>query len=336
WMEEFHVDAIRVDAVASMLYRDYSREDGQWIPNRHGGRENLEAIAFLQRVNREIYARAPGAMTVAEESTAWPGVSSPVHDGGLGFGFKWNMGWMNDTLSYMSEAHEHRSWHHDKLTFGLLYAFSENFILPLSHDEVVHGKGSILGRMPGDWWQRRANLRAYYGFMWGHPGKKLLVMGQEFGQTHEWDHAATIDWAAAGSPDHDGIRRLVRDLNTVYRETPALHARDSEAGGFEWVDGGANEASVLSWIRHGREGDDPVLVIVNFSRFERTDWRFGAPCDGFWEEIVNTDAAPYGGTGRGNVGGVATSGGGEHGKPFGLTATLPPLSAIYLRHRPGR
>ncbi|MEM6972998.1 MAG: 1,4-alpha-glucan branching protein GlgB [Pseudomonadota bacterium] len=334
WMEEFHLDAIRVDAVASMLYRDYSRKEGEWVPNRHGGRENLEAIAFLQRVNSEVYARFPGAMTVAEESTAWPGVSAPVHDGGLGFGFKWNMGWMNDTLAYMGEAHEHRAHHHDKLTFGLLYAFSENFILPLSHDEVVHGKGSILGRMPGDWWQRRANLRAYYGFMWGHPGKKLLFMGQEFGQTTEWDHQTTIDWAAAETPDHDGIRRLVRDLNRLYRETPALHARDCVGEGFEWVDGGANEASVVAWLRHGPEGSEPVLVIANFSRFERHDWRFGVPREGHWDEILNTDAVAYGGTGRGNMGGVETSGPGEHGKPFGMTVTLPPLSALYFRFRP--
>ncbi|MEM6486844.1 MAG: 1,4-alpha-glucan branching protein GlgB [Pseudomonadota bacterium] len=332
WLEEFHIDALRVDAVASMLYRDYSRKDGEWVPNQHGGRENLEAIAFLQRTNTEVYAAHPSAMTVAEESTAWPGVSQPVDGGGLGFGFKWNMGWMNDTLRYMAEAHEHRRWHHDKLTFGLLYAFSENFILPLSHDEVVHGKGSILGRMPGDEWQRFANLRAYYGFMWAHPGKKLLFMGSEFGQPGEWDHRASLDWAAAERPLNAGVRDLVRDLNRLYCETPALYARDAEAGGFEWVDGGNAEASVLAWLRWGPEGAPPVLCLINFARFERSDWRFGVPLAGRWEEVLNSDAARYGGTGCGNMGGRETVEEPMHGKPYALPASLGPLSAVYFRY----
>ncbi|MGF1552766.1 MAG: 1,4-alpha-glucan branching protein GlgB [Paracoccaceae bacterium] len=335
WLEEFHADGLRVDAVASMLYRDYSRSDGEWVANKYGGRENLEAIEFLQRTNREVYGAHEGAVTVAEESTAWPGVSRPVHDGGLGFGFKWNMGWMNDTLRYMQEAHEHRRHHHDKMTFGLHYAFSENFVLPLSHDEVVHGKGSLIGRMPGDDWQRHANLRAYYGFMWGHPGKKLLFMGGELAQEAEWNHDAGLDWQGADGSLKRGVRRLVADLNRLYRDTPALHARDCDPSGFEWVDGGANEASVLAWLRHGPEGTPPVLCLYNFSHVEHADWRFGVPHAGRWEEVLNTDAEIYGGSGRGNMGGSDTVDEPTHGKPHAVTATLPPLSAVFFRYRPG-
>ncbi|MEL6767921.1 MAG: 1,4-alpha-glucan branching protein GlgB [Pseudomonadota bacterium] len=335
WIEEYHVDALRVDAVASMLYRDYSREDGDWVPNQFGGRENLEAIAFLQRVNREVYGADGSVMTVAEESTAWPGVSRPVHEGGLGFGYKWNMGWMNDTLRYMNESHEHRKHHHHLMTFGLHYAFSENFVLPLSHDEVVHGKGSILGRMPGDEWQRFANLRAYYGFMWAHPGKKLLFMGSEFGQREEWNHDDTLPWASLDYPLHEGVRRLVRDLNHLMHATPALHARDAEMGGFEWVDGGNTEASVLSWLRWGPEGTPPLLCLFNFTHLERQDWRFGVPLAGQWAEVLNSDAGAYGGSGRGNMGGREAAAEPQHGKPYSISATLPPLSAVFFQHQPG-
>ncbi|MEO1775090.1 MAG: 1,4-alpha-glucan branching protein GlgB [Pseudomonadota bacterium] len=336
WLQEYGIDGIRVDAVASMLYRDYSREEGDWIPNRHGGRENLEAIDFLKRMNTEVYGAVPGVMTVAEESTAWPGVSRPVEHGGLGFGYKWNMGWMNDTLRYMQTPFEHRPQHHDLMTFGLHYAFSENFILPLSHDEVVHGKGSLLGRMPGDAWQRLAGLRAYYAFMWGHPGKKLLFMGGEFAQPGEWNHDYTIDWHAAGFDHHDGVRRLVRDLNRIYRENPALHALDAEAAGFEWVDGAASQGSVFAWLRHGPAHDPgdapPVLCLYNFSPVERGGWRFGVPRPGAWAEILNSDADLYGGGGRGNLGGVTAEPVESHGRPYSVTVTLPPLSGVMLRH----
>jgi 1,4-alpha-glucan branching enzyme len=257
WLEEYHVDGLRVDAVASMLYRDYSRRAGEWIPNSQGGRENFEAIALLRRMNATAYGRHPGILTVAEESTAFPGVSAPVDAGGLGFGYKWNMGWMNDTLRYMQQDPIHRKWHHHLMTFGLHYAFSENFVLPISHDEVVHGKGSMIDKMPGDGWQKRANLRAYYGFMWGHPGKKLLFMGCEFGQPSEWSHQGQVDWDAAHQSDHKGIARLVRDLNTLYRGTPSLHAKDCEPDGFEWIEGGDAANSILAWARRGA-ADDPA------------------------------------------------------------------------------
>ena len=328
WLAEHHVDGIRVDAVASMLYRDYSREEGEWVPNIHGGRENLEAVALLKRLNTELYGWDPSIMTVAEESTAWPGVTRPADAGGLGFGFKWNMGWMNDTLEYMKEEPVYRRYHHAKMTFGLHYAFSENFILPLSHDEVVHGKGSILGRMPGDHWQRFANLRAYLGFMWAHPGKKLVFMGTEFGQGAEWNHDTELDWPALQDPSHEGVRRLVRDLNLLYRETPALHRRDCREDGFEWIDGGAEAESVIAWARHGEAGDPPTIAIFNFTPVPRPVWRFGLPAAGRWIERLNTDAREYGGSGVGNLGGVDSQPVPWHGKPQSAEFSLPPLSAM--------
>jgi len=330
WLEEYHVDGLRVDAVASMLYLDYSRKEGEWIPNRHGGRENLEAIAFLQHVNTLVYGEVEGVMTVAEESTAFPGVSSPVHDGGLGFGFKWNMGWMNDTLEYIGKEPIYRGHHHDMITFGLSYAFSENFVLPISHDEVVHGKGSMLQRMPGDGWERFANLRAYYGFMWGHPGKKLLFMGCEFAQPGEWAQAGELDWAAAERPEHAGVARLIRDLNTLYRAEPALHYLDCDARGFQWLEADDAEHSVYAWLRKGGDSDPPVLVICNFTPVERSHWRVGLPQKGHWREALNSDAGIYGGSNRGNMGGLQAEPGPHHGQPFSATVTLPPLSTLFF------
>ncbi|MEM0944242.1 MAG: 1,4-alpha-glucan branching protein GlgB, partial [Pseudomonadota bacterium] len=330
WLLEHHVDGLRVDAVASMLYRDYSRDDGDWIPNQEGGRENLEAIAFLRALNQQVAAEAPGAVTLAEESTAWPGVSRPVAEGGLGFGFKWNMGWMNDTLSYMGRDPVHRSYHHDEMTFGLHYAFSESFVLPLSHDEVVHGKGSILDRMPGNRWDQFANLRAYYGFMFAHPGKKLIFMGQEFGQAGEWNHDASLPWEALEDPLHRGVQHLVRDLNKLYRGRAALHTRDARADGFAWIDGGAAEASVLAWLRWGEQGSAPVLAVMNFSGLEHGTWRLGVPRPGAWAEILNTDARIYGGAGRGNLGGVISEPIPHHGREHSIELSLPPLTALFF------
>ncbi len=332
WLEEYHVDGLRVDAVASMLYRDYSRREGEWIPNKDGGRENYEAIAMLQRMNVTTYGEVGGIMTVAEESTSFPGVSRPVDQGGLGFGYKWNMGWMNDTLEYIKKDPIHRKHHHHQMTFGLHYAFSENFILPISHDEVVHGKGSMLTKMPGNDWEKFANLRAYYGFMWGHPGKKLLFMGQEFAQRHEWNHDAQIDWDASHAPMHQGVQRLVRDLNTLYRAEPALHVKDCEGDGFQWLDSNDADASVFAWIRRGAPGDPEAVVVCNFTPIERTGWRCGLPLPGHWREALNTDAGIYGGGNRGNLGGVDASGPGHHGQAQSAELTLPPLSAIILIH----
>ncbi len=333
WLEEYHADGLRVDAVASMLYRDYSRAAGEWVPNRDGGRENYEAIAMMQRMNVTTYGEHSGIMTVAEESTAFPGVSSPVDAGGLGFGFKWNMGWMNDTLSFIEKDPVYRKYHHNQMTFGLHYAFSENFILPISHDEVVHGKGSMLAKMPGGEWEKFANLRAYYGFMWGHPGKKLLFMGQEFAQWSEWSHEGQIDWDAAHRPLHRGVQNLVRDLNRVYCDTPALYRRDALPEGFQWIDGGDAENSTLSWLRFGDEGDAPVAVISNFTPVERTGFRVGLPLAGHWEEVINTDAETYGGENRGNMGGVTADGDGWHGQPTSAQLTLPPLATVMLRYK---
>lgn len=331
WLEEYHIDGLRVDAVASMLYRDYSRKEGEWVPNVFGGRENLEAIAMLQRMNMTTYGEVPGIMTVAEESTSFPAVSRPVDSGGLGFGYKWNMGWMNDTLSYIKNDPVYRKYHHHQMTFGLHYAFSENFILPISHDEVVHGKGSMLARMPGNDWERFANLRAYYGFMWGHPGKKLLFMGQEFAQPEEWNHNVSLNWAAAAQPAHDGIRRLVKDLNRVYRETPALYRQDCEGGGFGWVDANDAAQSVYAWLRWSdRPEDPPVAVICNFTPIERSDYLCGLPRPGRWREILNTDAAVYGGGDRGNMGGVTAEATKHHGQPASARVVVPPLSAVFL------
>ncbi|MCX7888197.1 MAG: 1,4-alpha-glucan branching protein GlgB [Rhodobacteraceae bacterium] len=330
WLEEYHLDGLRVDAVASMLYRDYSRRAGEWIPNRDGGRENYEAIEVLRRMNVAAYGHHPGIMTVAEESTAFPGVSRPVDHGGLGFGFKWNMGWMNDTLNYIQKDPVHRRYHHNQMTFGMVYAFSENFILPISHDEVVHGKGSMLGKMPGDAWQKFANLRAYYGFMWGHPGKKLLFMGQEFAQGAEWNHNVSLDWHQAEDPRHRGVQLLVRDLNLLMRETPALHRHDTRPQGFEWLEANDAENSVLAWIRRG-EGSDPMVVVAaNFTPVER-QYRLGFPAPGRWREVMNTDAAIYGGGNRGNAGGIETEASAWHNQAQSAVVTLPALSVVMFR-----
>jgi len=334
WLGCHHVDGLRVDAVASMLYLDYSRRPGEWVPNRFGGIENLDAVALLKRLNETCYSLHPGIVTVAEESTAWPRVSRPTFDDGLGFGFKWNMGWMHDTLAYMSEDPIHRSYHHDKLTFGLLYAFTENFILPLSHDEVVHGKRSILGRMPGDRWQRFANLRAYYAFMYGHPGKKLLFMGNEFAQEKEWNHDRSLDWHLLGEADHQGVMNLVRDLNRLYRATPALHERDHDQAGFEWIDASDRDASIISFQRRGRHAGDHVVVVVNFTPVPRQGYRIGAPANVPYREIFNSDHARYGGSGLGNEGPLMPEPRHWHGHPQSLTLTLPPLGAIYLAPQP--
>ncbi len=330
WLEEYHIDGLRVDAVASMLYRDYSRQDGQWIANRDGGRENYEAIAMLRRMNVTAYGEVPGIMTVAEESTAFPGVSRPVDHGGLGFGFKWNMGWMNDTLSYMHKDPIHRKYHHHQMTFGLHYAYSENYILPISHDEVVHGKGSLLDKMPGDGDQKFANLRAYYGFMWGHPGKKLLFMGQEFAQGREWNHNQSLDWHLLDHAPHSGMQRLVRDLNRLYAAEPALYAKDCAPEGFEWIEASDSEASVFSWVRLGKAEDDKIVVVVNMTPVER-QYRLGLPEAGNWSEILNTDAGIYGGGNRGNAGAVTAEPVAWHGREHSSVITLPPLTALYLK-----
>ncbi len=324
WAERYHVDGFRVDAVASMLYRDYSRKAGEWIPNADGGRENWEAVDFLRATNRALYAGHPGILTIAEESTSWPGVSQPAYDEGprtaLGFGFKWNMGFMHDTLQYMQRDPVHRKHHHDEITFGLTYAFSENFVLPLSHDEVVHGKGSLLGKMSGDDWQKFANLRAYYGLMWGYPGKKLLFMGQEFAQRREWSEERSLDWELCDAPAHAGVRTLVRDLNRAYRDLPALHARDCEAGGFSWLVVDDAAASVFAWLREA-PGAPPVAVISNLTPQVHDHYRVPLPRDGRWREAINSDAAIYGGSGQGNGGAVVASGG-------AATVILPPLATL--------
>ena len=331
WLEHFHADGLRVDAVAAMLYRDYSRREGEWIPNRYGGRENLEAIDFLQELSRVVAEEVPGAMLVAEESTAWPGVTRAADAGGLGFTHKWNMGWMHDTLRYISHEPVHRSYHHDDLTFGLLYAFFERFILPISHDEVVYGKRSLLGRMPGDNWQRFANLRVYLAFMWTHPGKKLLFMGTEFGQPEEWNHDAALAWRLLEDPMHAGVRRLLGDLNALFRGERALHARDFTADGFRWVVADDRAQSVLAWLRMDPDGGEPVLVACNFTPVPRRKYRVGVPAEGRWREILNTDAETYGGSGVGNMGSVAAAADPCHGLPASLELTLPPLAAIALQ-----
>ena len=329
WAERYHVDGLRVDAVASMLYRDYSREAGQWIPNEQGGRENWDAVALLRAMNRALYASHPGIMTIAEESTSWPGVSHPA-DGdapgstALGFGFKWNMGFMHDTLQYMARDPIHRQYHHDEITFGLVYAFSENFVLPLSHDEVVHGKGSLLTKMSGDDWQKFANLRAYYGLMWGYPGKKLLFMGQEFAQRREWSEARALDWDLRGTPMHEGVRNLVRDLNHLYAAKPALHARDCEGEGFEWLIADDRQASVFAWLRKA-PGANPVAVICNMTPALHDHYRLPLPHDGVWREILNSDAPVYGGSGQGNLGAITVQNGSAH-------VILPPLATIMFEY----
>ncbi|QGW19809.1 1,4-alpha-glucan branching protein GlgB [Pseudomonas sp.] len=330
WLREFHVDALRVDAVASMLYRDYSRKDGEWIPNRHGGRENLEAIDFLRHLNDVVASETPGALVIAEESTAFPGVSKPTSEGGLGFSYKWNMGWMHDTLKYIQEDPVHRRYHHDKMTFGMIYAYSEHFVLPISHDEVVHGKGSLIDKMPGDRWQKFANLRAYLSFMWTHPGKKLLFMGSEFGQWREWNHDRELDWFLLEEPDHRGAQHLVRDLNRLYRTEPALHQLDSDPRGFQWLIGDDRGNSVLAWLRRDAEGR-PLLVIGNFTPVVREGYRVGVPQEGRWQEIFNSDAQCYGGSNVGNGGGILAEGTPAHGEQYSLQLTLPPLGVVILR-----
>jgi 1,4-alpha-glucan branching enzyme len=327
WIEEFHVDALRVDAVASMLYLDYSRKEGEWLPNEQGGNENLEAVAFLRKLNEVVHAR--GAATYAEESTAWPGVSRPTYDGGLGFTFKWNMGWMHDTLEYIGEEPVHRRFHHDRMTFGLVYAYSENFVLPLSHDEVVHGKRSLLGRMPGDEWQRFANLRAYFAAMYAYPGKKLLFMGAELAQPTEWDHDGSLPWHLLEEPSHAGVQRLVRDLNRIYRQTSALYQVDFRSEGFEWIDWQDRENSVLSWLRRDHDGRF-VVCVANFTPVVRYDYRLGVPEGGQYREILNTDGKDYGGSGIGNDAPVVAEDAEQHGRPYALRLTLPPLATLIL------
>ena len=330
WLEQWGVDGLRVDAVASMLYRDYSRPPGEWLPNVQGGRENLEAIALLRRINEVVGAAVPGGITVAEESTSFPGVSAPTSAGGLGFHYKWNMGWMNDTLRFMREDPIHRKWQHEKISFGLVYAFSENFVLPLSHDEVVHGKGSMLGKMPGDDWQRFANLRAYYGFMWGHPGKKLLFMGQEFAQDTEWNHDAELPWALLERPAHAGVRALVRDLNGLYRERPSLHALDCEAAGFQWLVSEDRDHSVFAWLRQDGQGEQ-TLVVCNFTPVPRAGYAIPLPPalrGSRWRERLNTDSAHYGGSNAGNAAAVLTADDGS------LRLQLPPLATLFLVPHP--
>ncbi len=331
WLEEFHVDGLRVDAVASMLYLDYSRTDGDWIPNRFGGRENLDAIEFLKQLNALTHGRAAGSITVAEESTAWPAVSRPVYVGGLGFSYKWNMGWMHDILEYARQDPVHRRWHHNQITFSMLYAFTENFILPFSHDEVVHGKGSLLNKMPGDAWQRHANLRALYGYMYGHPGKKLLFMGAELGQWREWNHDTSLDWHLLGDPLHAGLHRWVRDLNAAYGCERALHEVDAEWQGFSWIDPNDNENSVVSFIRYAKQPLDCVIVVINFTPVPRRAYRIGVPRGGGYREVLNSDAEMYGGSNVGNAGWVQATDQPSHGYPCSLTLTLPPLGCLLLK-----
>ncbi|MBM4439855.1 MAG: 1,4-alpha-glucan branching protein GlgB [Candidatus Rokubacteria bacterium] len=331
WLRRYHADGLRVDAVASMLYLDYSRKAGEWLPNAHGGRENLEAIEFLKRFNTTVYAERPDTLTAAEESTSWPMVSRPTHLGGLGFGFKWNMGWMHDVLSYFSRDPVHRRFHQNELTFGLMYAWTENFVLPLSHDEVVHLKRSMHGKMPGDDWQKFANLRALYAFMYGHPGKKLLFMGGEFGQTREWNHDASLDWHLLGEgPYHAGLQRLVRDLNRVYRSEGSLHQRDVEPAGFQWVDLTDADHSTMAFLRRGHDPDDVTVIVCNFTPVPRHRYRVGVPRGGYWRELINTDAHEYGGSGVGNYGGVHADALAWHGRPASLVLELPPLGVLYF------
>ena len=330
WLDRYHADGLRVDGVASMLYLDYARKDGEWVPNKYGGRENIDAIDFLRRLNAAVYEHFPDTQTIAEESTDWPMVSRPTYVGGLGFGLKWDMGWMHDTLQYMCKEPVHRRYHQDKLTFRMLYAFHENFVLPLSHDEVVYGKGSLLGKMSGDDWQKFANLRALYGYMYAQPAKKLLFMGGEFGQWREWSHDGSLDWDLVDYPLHSGVQQWIRDLNRLYRSEPALHELDCEPAGFEWIDCGDAESSVVSLIRKGKSTANLVLMVCNFTPVPRQEYRIGAPHGGFWREALNSDATEYGGSGMGNRGGVDADPWPQHGRPFSLALTLPPLSVLFL------
>jgi 1,4-alpha-glucan branching enzyme len=333
WLDRYHVDGLRFDAVASMLYLDYARKEGEWIPNPYGGRENIAAIDFLRRMNEEIYRYYPDAQTVAEESTDWSMVSRPTFAGGLGFGLKWDMGWMHDTLQYMSKDPVYRRYHHDKLTFRMLYAFHENFVLPLSHDEVVYGKGSLMGKMPGDDWQKFANLRALFGYMYAQPGKKLLFMGGEFGQRREWVHDSSLDWDLLDHPPHAGLNRWVRDLNWLYRGQPALYELDCQPAGFEWIDCNDAEGSVVSLIRKGKSTSAVILAVCNFTPVPRAGYRVGVPRGGFWQELLNSDAGEYGGSGMGNLGGGEALPSPFHGRSHSLVLTLPPLSVVFLKNQ---
>jgi 1,4-alpha-glucan branching enzyme len=335
WLDRYHADGLRVDAVASMLYLDYARNEGEWVPNPYGGKENIEAIEFLRRFNHEVYANFPAVQTIAEESTDWSMVSRPTYVGGLGFGMKWDMGWMHDTLVYFSKDPIHRKFHHDQLTFRMLYAFHENFVLPLSHDEVVHGKGSLLQRMPGDEWQKFANLRLLFGYMYAQPGKKLLFMGAEFAQWNEWYHEVSLDWHLLAYPLHDGMHRWVADLNHLYQEHPALHQLDFHPHGFQWIDCNDSLQSTISLIRRGRNHEDSVIAVSNFTPVPRLDYRVGVPSGGVWQELLNSDAPIYGGSGMGNLGAVRAAGASYHGFPFSLTLTIPPLAIVFLKPVPG-
>ncbi|MEK9628167.1 MAG: 1,4-alpha-glucan branching protein GlgB [Nitrospinota bacterium] len=330
WLDRYHVDGLRVDAVASMLYLDYSRKDNEWIPNKHGGNENLEAIDFIKKLNEEIYKEYPDVQTIAEESTAWPGVSRPTYLGGLGFGLKWDMGWMHDVLSYMGKIPVLRKYHHDQLTFRSLYAFSENFVLSLSHDEMVHGKGSLINKMSGDTWQKFANLRLLFGYMFAQSGKKLIFMGGEFGQWEEWDHDSSLNWELLKKPEHSGLQKWVQDLNRIYRDYPSLHSKDLDEQGFEWIDCGNVEESILILLRKGDEKSEPMVVVLNFTPAPRFKYRIGVPREGLWKEVLNSDAHDYHGSGVGNLGGVESDSVPFHGQPYSLEITLPPLSAVFL------
>ena len=333
WLRTYHIDGLRVDAVASMLYLDYARKPGEWIPNQYGGRENIEAIGFLRRLNEEVYKNHSDVQTIAEESTSWPMVSRPNYVGGLGFGLKWDMGWMHDTLEYMSQDPIYRRYHHNKLTFRMIYAFHENFVLPLSHDEVVYGKRSLIGKMPGDDWQKFANLRALFGYMYAQPGKKLLFMGGEFGQWREWVHDGSLDWDLLKYPLHAGLQRWVEDLNRLYRSEPALHEMDCDPAGFEWIDCDDADSSTVTLIRKGKSSSTIILVVCNFTPVPRYSYRLGSPRSGFWQEILNSDAGEYGGSNMGNLGGVETVPVPLHGRPYSLTITLPPLSVSFFKHQ---
>ena len=331
WMEKYHIDGLRVDAVASMLYLDYGRKDGEWIPNRFGGRENLEAVDFLRELNTLVHGEHPGVIIAAEESTSWPMVSRPTYLGGLGFGFKWNMGWMHDMLDYMGHDPVHRTYHHNRLTFSLVYAFAENFVLPFSHDEVVHGKRSMIEKMPGDDWQKFANLRLLYGYQFGHPGKKLQFMGCEFGQRSEWNHDASLEWHLLEQPLHAGLQQWVRDLHRLYRGQPSLYEQDNDPAGFEWIDCNDHETSVVSFIRRGRNPSDVLLFVCNFTPVPRLGWRVGAPSGGIWREVLNSDATPYGGSGQGNAGQSMAVPESHHGRPYRLELVAPPLSVVIFQ-----
>ncbi len=331
WLQEFHVDGLRVDAVASMLYLDYSRKEGEWLPNKYGGRENLEAVSFLQEMNATAYRRVPGAITIAEESTSWPGVTRPTHLGGLGFGFKWNMGWMNDSLRYVEHEPIYRQYHHNEMTFSMVYAYSENYILPVSHDEVVYGKGSVVGKMPGDRWQQLANVRTFFAFMWGHPGKQLLFMGSEFAQSSEWSDSQSLEWWLLDFAEHRGVQQLVTDLNRVYRDNPALYTQDTSPAGFSWIDANDSTGNIFSFLRFGSDGS-VVAVVSNFSPMPQLEYRIGLPRPGRWEEILNTDADVYGGSGVGNFGGIDAFSDSYHGQAASATLAVPPLGTVYLRY----